>query len=143
MLGHLSLNVIAPADTEPNPVQMEFVRHSVEIYKNFIRPFLPEAQVYHHTPDTNQIRESGYCAYEIAAPDKGKGAMAVYTLTCAKAAQHTVIPKGIDAGKTYKVMLDNSGAAFEISGYELLSRGIPVQIPASMASELVLWEAVE
>ena len=38
MLTHMTLNVIAPADAEPNEAQMAFVKHSVALYKSFIRP---------------------------------------------------------------------------------------------------------
>lgn len=143
MLTHMTLNVVAPAAAEPNPVQMEFVRHSVEVYKNFIRTFLPDALVYHHTPDTNQICEDGFCAYEITSRDKCKSAIAVYALTCAKQDRYRVIPRGVHAGKIYKVTLDNSSAVFTISGLELINNGLAVSIPASMSSELVLFEAVK
>ena len=143
MLTHMSLNIVAPAATEPNPVQMEFVKHSVQIYKDFIRPMLPTAKIYHHTPDNSVVRDDGFCAYEIAAPDGSKGAVAVYTLTNAGQTSRNILPKGINAGKTYKVTLDNSRASFIVSGYELLNNGIRINIPASMASELVLFEAVE
>ena len=142
MLTHMSLNVIAPAATEPNPVQMEFVQHSVQIYKDFIRPMLPTAKVYHHTPDHRAAQEDGFCAYEIAAPDAGKGAVAVYALANAGHTEHCIRPKGIDVSKTYKITLDNSRAAFTLSGYALLHHGICIRIPASMASELILFEAV-
>ena len=142
MLTHMSLNIVAPAATEPNPVQMEFVKHSVQIYKEFIRPMLPTAKIYHHTPDNSVIRDDGFCAYEIAALDGSRGAMAVYTLTSAGQTSRNILPKGINAGKTYKVTLDNSRASFVVSGYELLNNGIRIHIPASMASELVLFEAV-
>lgn len=143
MLTHMSLNVIAPAATEPNPVQMAFVKHSVQLYKDFIRPMLPTAKIYHHTPDNGKVLDEGFCAYEIAAPDCRKGAIAVYTLTCAGQDSYRIIPRGITPGLTYRVTLDNSGASFQVSGYDLMSSGIQVSVPASMASELVLLEAVE
>ena len=143
MLTHMSLNIVAPAATEPNPVQMEFVKHSVQLYKDFIRPMLPTAKIYHHTPDHNIVRDEGFCAYEIAAPDGSKGAIAVYTLTSAGQTSRNIWPKGVNAGKTYKVTLDNSRTSFVVSGYELLNNGVRIHIPASMASELVLFEVVE
>lgn len=142
MLTHMSLNIVAPAATEPNPVQMEFVKHSVQIYKDFIRPMLPTAKIYHYTPDHTVIQDDGFCAYEIAAPDGSKGAIAVYALTNAGKINRFIQPKGVDLSKTYKVTLDNSRTSFTVSGYELMNSGIRIQIPASMASELILFEAV-
>ena len=141
MLTHMSLNVVAPAATHANPVQMEFVKHSVDIYKNFIRKFLPTSKVYHHTPEAVKALNEGYCAMEAASADGRQGAIAAYTMTCAKADSFTVIPKGIDISLNYKVTLDNSRTSFIASGYQLSTSGIPVSIPASMSSELILLEA--
>ncbi len=143
MLGHISLNVVAPAATKPNPIQMEFIKHSVDIYKNFIREFLPVSKIYHHTPETDLTLKNGYSALEISAPDCSKGAIVAFTLTNAKAEKFTVIPKGIDAGKKYKVTLDNSRTSFETNGFELTSSGICIDIPSSLCSELILYEATE
>ena len=33
-----------------SPQQIESARYHIEIYKTFIRPFLPTCRVYHHTP---------------------------------------------------------------------------------------------
>ena len=40
MLTHMTLNVIAPPMLEPNRESMDFIKHSTDIYKSFIRPFL-------------------------------------------------------------------------------------------------------
>lgn len=141
MLTHMTLNVIAPNHSEANSVQNEFVRHSVEIYKNFIRPFLPQAKIYHHTPETGLLKDD-FCVTEISSPDCRKGAIAAFTMSAAKAQGISIVPKGINIGATYKVTLDNSGASFTASGYELLTGGIPVSIPSSLSSELILYEAV-
>ncbi len=138
MLTHLTLNVINPADAKINDVQMEFVRHSVDLYKNFIRDILPESKIYHHVPETDR---NSFTALEIASPDGKKGAIAAYTLSMAKGENFTVVPKGINPAYNYKVTLDNTGAQFIVSGYELMAKGVKVNIPASMSSELVLFSA--
>lgn len=142
MLGHMSLNAIAPFGTEINPVQMEFVKHSVDIYKNFIRDFLPASKVYHHTSDTAENIKNGYSCLEIASADKSKGAVAAFTLANAKTDTFTVFPKGIDAGKTYIVTLDNSGEKFEIGGRQIMTHGIKIRIPCSLSSELILYKEI-
>lgn len=140
MLTHMSLNVISPAAANINPVQMEFVSRSVDTYKNFIRKFLPVAKTYHHTPDADK---NGVCILEIASPDGKKGATAVFMLSDAKLKNIRVYPKGICAGMNYKVTLDNSKSSFIAKGYELIANGIPVCIPSSLFSELILIEATE
>lgn len=139
MLTHMTLNVIAPAGAQINGVQADFVRHSVGIYKNFIRDFLPEAKIYHHTPETAHKPEDG-CILEIASPDCRKGAIGIFTLSDEKT-DFTVVPKGINAGMNYKITLDNSGAEFTVSGYELMTNGVKIKIPSALSSELILFEA--
>ena len=140
MLTHMSLNVIAPAGAEINTVQAEFVRHSVDVYKNFIRPFLPEAKVFHHTPESAKGADNG-CVLEISSPDCKKGAIGVFSFPCGKT-DFNVIPKGINAGMNYKVTLDNSGAEFNVSGYELITHGLKINLPSALSSELILFEAI-
>ncbi len=142
MLSHVSINVVSPAAANENPIQTEFVRHSLGIYKNFIRTFLPEAKIYHHTPEISAFESNNYIL-EIASPDCRKGAAAIFTLPDSKKSDIAVIPKGINAGLNYKITLDNSGTVYFQKGIEILSNGIPVSIPSSMSSELILFEAVE
>ncbi len=142
MLTHMSLNVISPAALPESPAQAEFIRHSVEIYKNFIRPFLPESKIYHHTPESGLLKDDFYIL-EAASHDCKKGAAAIFTLPNTRSSSLNFIPKGINAGTSYKITLDNSGASYAAKGFEILLHGIPVSITASMSSELVLFEATE
>ncbi|MBQ3006299.1 MAG: alpha-galactosidase [Clostridia bacterium] len=139
MLTHMTLNVIAPVGAQLNQVQADFVHHSVDVYKNFIRSFLPEAKIYHHTPESACRPEKG-CILEIASPDGRKGAIGVFALSDEKK-DFIIIPEGINAGMNYKITLDNSGAAFDVSGYELMTNGLKITVPSSLSSELILFEA--
>ncbi len=137
MLTHMSLNVFSPCDGEINTQQMEFVRHSTDIYKNFIRPFLSKSKVYHHTPEA---RNGNVTILEIAAPNKSKGAATVIALK--SGAEVTVKLKGADTSKIYKVTLDNNRESFNITGRELRYNGINVEIPSALSSELILYEEI-
>ena len=143
MLGHISLNVIAPAATIPNPEQMEFVQHSVQLYKDFIRPILPTCNVYHHTPEIKKTLTDGFTVLEIASPNRSRGAMTVFSMPGCKQSGTTVKLRGIDPAARYRVTLDNLRTTFEAEGRELAVNGIGVEIPAAMSSELVLYEAIE
>ena len=140
MLGHMSLNTVTPFGSENNPIQMEFVKHSVDIYKNFIRDFLPESKIYHHTPDTVETHKNGFSCLEIASEDKSKGAITAFTLVKPETDVFTIYPKGIDTGKTYIVTLDNNNETFEVSGRQLRSHGISIRIPTALSSELILYK---
>ena len=139
MLCHMSLNTVAPYTKTANPLQMEFIKHSVDIYKNFIRDFLPSAKIYHHTPDTKDATKNGFCSIEITSQDKAKGAIAAFTLVSPVSDTFTVKPVGIDAGKTYIITLDNTNEEFEISGRQLMTHGITIRIPSALSSELMLY----
>ena len=141
MLGHMTLNVIAPAGMTPNPIQMEFLQHSIGLYKDFIRPMLPTSKIFHHTPEAASNADGTLSILEIAAPDGTRGAMTVCTLVNA-AADLSIVPRGIDAGRTYEVTLDNCRSTFTVSGYELLTQGVRVKIPTALSSELVLYRAI-
>ena len=142
MLGHMTLNVISQPDSLINTKQLAFVRHSVDIYKNFIRKFLPGCKVFHHTPESDLCLKNGTLALEIAAPDGSRGAATVFALTCGQPEPIRFFPRGLDASKTYRVTLDNRGAVVTVSGYALQNEGILLRIPSALSSELVLFEVV-
>lgn len=137
MLGHISLNVISPEGARVNDEAMKFIKHSTDIYKNFIRTFLSDAVIYHHTPE---LYDKDVCVLEIGAPDKSKGAITVFAMCNTDAQNILVKPKGIDKAKNYAVTLDNEGCTFTVSGFEL-SKGIEVYLGSAMESELVLFES--
>lgn len=143
MLGHMSLNVVAPAATAPNPVQMEFIQHSVQLYKDFIRPILPTCKVFHHTPETYKVEQEGSMVLEIASPDGGRGAMTVFTMPGVNDTAVTVRLRGVDTGRKYRVTLDNDGSSFVADGKDLRMNGLILDIPCSMSSELVLFESID
>lgn len=138
MLGHISLNVISPASADINAEQMEFVKHSVDVYKSFIRPFLANSKVYHHTPD---VKNNEFSVLEISSEDNSRGAITVFALSSAKG-EIKVCAKGADQSKNYRITFDNSGESFVVSGRELKQKGILTDIPSSMSSELILYEVI-
>ncbi len=142
MFGHMSLNVVAPAATYPNPLQMEFVKHSVKLYKDFIRPFLPTCKVFHPTPDVKEAVRQGYTLLEIAAADGSRGVFGAFTLLQGGNMPIQVTLNGVDTGKQYRVTLDNSGESFVMSGMDLRMKGLTLQIPAALSSELVVYEVI-
>ena len=99
MLTHFSLNVFGQSDCEMNPEVIGFIRHSVDLYKSFIRPFLPQCNVYHHTPDTKDILKNGFLIIEDGAKDKTCGVIGIFSMTDTKSDVIKVYPKGINFRK--------------------------------------------
>ncbi len=143
MLTHMSLNVVAPAAAALNLVQLEFVKHSTDIYKSFIRPILPASKTCHHTPDSVQALKKGFTALEIYTPDKTKGAAAVFSLPGCKCKEINIKLKGVSAGYKYKVTLDNDRVSYAVSGSELCAHGIDIKFSSALSSELILFKTVE
>lgn len=142
MLTHMSLNVLSPVTAPMNEVQLDFVKHSVQLYKDFIRPFLCTAKTFHHTPNAAETFNDGYSALEIASPDGERGAAAVFNLCGTNETVRKIRLKGADASKQYEVTLDNNSEKFTVSGRELKYEGINVYVPASLSSELVLYKEI-
>lgn len=142
MLTHMSINVISPVTAPMNEVQLDFVKHSVQLYKDFIRPFLYKAKTFHHTPDVAETFTEGFSALEVASPDGERGALAAFNLGGANETVRKIRLKGADASKQYEVTLDNNNEKFVISGRELKYEGINIYIPASLSSELVLYKEI-
>ncbi len=142
MLGHMSLNVIAPMDVEINEKLSEFVKHSTDIYKNFIRPMLPDCLIYHHTPETNESYKNGFSVLEIASPDKTKGAVTVFSTENNNGSSIVIKPKGVSINKNYKIWLDNNRDSFNIPGFSLINNGILINLNSPMISELILFEEI-
>ncbi len=143
MLTHMTFGTLSENSMEYNPIQVEFVKHSIEIYKNFIRPILPSAYIYHHTPETRKCMENGEYMLEIASPDGSRGAATIMLLSFTTEKTLTFKPKGVDVGRKYKVTLDNTRSSFIMDGHELKMRGLEIYIPSAMSSELILFEAID
>lgn len=142
MLTHMSINVISPVTAPMNEKQLEFVKHSIGIYKDFIRPFMPTAKTFHHTPDVAETFTDGFTAIEIASPEADRGALTAFNLGGTNKTLRKVRLKGADASKNYEVTLDNNNEKFVVSGRELKYEGINLYIPASLSSELVLYKEI-
>lgn len=138
MLGHMSLNVISPATAKWNSQAMDFVRHSVDIYKSFIRPILPECKIYHLTPE----EKDEYNLLQIVSNDGTRSALTAIALRNIRNETIAVRPKGLHEGKTYRVTFDNSGNTLTLLGYELMAKGLFLRLPSSFTSELVLLEEI-
>lgn len=140
MLGHMSINIFSPRLAEMNPDALDFVKHSVSLYKAFIRPMLPESLYFHHTPTMADIEAAGFATLELATPDRSQAAIAVFSAPNG-GGETFVRPRGLDMGKTYRVWLDNSRTQCVMTGAALINEGVRVRIDHALASELLLFSA--
>ena len=134
-----SVGIIRPLSACDNPEQLAIVRHYVDLYKSFVRPMHADLKVFHHTPELPGDTATGVGVIELAGA--GRGMLGAFRLD--SGADHVfAIPKGARADRTYEVTFDATGARFRLSGYELL-RGLRLELPAALASELLLYREID
>ncbi len=143
MICKPSTNTYDPMDSEMNREELEFVKHSFDIYKSFIRPFMSDGSIYHHTPELYGIHPKGRSIIERASNDRKKGFIAVFNLVGTSPDHMTVYPRGIDEGMTYKVTLDNKRTSYIADGRSLTTEGIKIYLPVPLTSELILYDSVD
>ena len=148
LFGKPTTNSYNPVGSKNNCAQIAFVKHCYDIYKNFIRTFAEDSNIYHHTPEIYDLRPQGTGIIERAASDGSKSVIGVFRLADATDKQDVIVyPRGIDIGSKYKVLYDNEfikgrTAQSIVDGYNLINDGIRVRIEDSLTSELVLIEKI-
>ena len=83
-----------------------------------------------------------WCVLEYAAPDGSREVAGIFRLTGPGADCYRYRPRGLRAGSRYRVLVDNTGDLFELSGLELQRDGVHIQLESSLTSELLLIEAM-
>jgi alpha-galactosidase len=126
-----------------NPLQLERLKHAIDLYKQFVRPFHRESRIYHHTPTESGGEHPGWGVLELDARDRTRGIAALFRLEGSGASAHLFRPRGLDVAKTYAVTFDNAGQAARVSGFALATHGIVVRLESALTSELLVFEAVD
>ncbi|MDR2375273.1 MAG: alpha-galactosidase [Treponema sp.] len=142
MFTHITIGGITPAHVAVNEKQLEIIKHHLALYKEFVRPFIADSNVYHHTPELPRKKPIGYGALELDAADGLKGILGVFQLDTPQNGEIRIKLRGIDASRSYRVTFDNTGAVCTVSGYELTQKGVCINLEGALSSELVLYEAV-
>jgi len=122
---------------------MARAKHHVEIYKSFVRPMHGSSRIYHHTPVVEGFNPSGWGVLELASSDRTRAVVGLFRLSDPAAPEYTVRLRGIDAGRRYQVVFDNSGDEVVLDGYILSAVGIPIRLEAPLTSELLLVRAID
>jgi alpha-galactosidase len=132
---------IAPNQAEFNPLLRAKIRSEVARFKDWVRPVMAGARVYHHTPLTEVMQPAPWVVLEYARPDHARAAAWLFRTSADGAEEWVLRPRGLDQGRRYRVTLANSGQSFEMDGADLASRGIPVPLSSTLTSAMLLFEA--
>ncbi|MGA2975186.1 MAG: alpha-galactosidase [Spirochaetia bacterium] len=129
--------------SRPNPVQDARVRHYVDIYKSFVRPFHGNSRIYHHTPEVDGLDPHGWGALEMVSADRTRAIAGVFRLSDPAAPEYLLRMRGLDIGRRYRVTFDGTGESCLLDGFTLMKTGVTIRREAALTSELLLCEAVE
>ncbi|NLF02967.1 MAG: alpha-galactosidase, partial [Anaerolineales bacterium] len=142
LLVHPTLGWFHLRGAAPNPVQLERVRHAVDIYKRFVRPFHRTSRIYHHTPVVEGYDPHGWGVLELGSIDRSRAIVGLFRLSDPAEPEYLLRLRGVDAGRQYCVTFDNTGETCRLDGYALSRVGIPIGLQSALTSELVLAEAL-
>ena len=127
----------------PNPLQLARIRHMVDIYKNFVRPFHPTSRIYHHTPVVRGLDPHGWGVLELASQDRTRALVGLFRLSDPAEPEYVLRLRGVDASRRYRVTFDNTGESVVLDGFTLVKVGVPVRLETALTSELFLVEPAD
>jgi len=142
LFGHPLVAFLNPVPSQLNPVQAERVRHMVHLYKTFVRRYLRDGRIFHHTPVVTGPEPQGWGVLELASRDRLRAIVGLFQLATPNAQEYLLRVRGLDAGRRYRVTFDNDGQTSEVDGLVLMKQGLVIRVEAPLASELLLFEAV-
>ena len=149
LFGKPTSNSYHPFDSEQNEDMLAFIKHSYDIYKEYIRPYITEGRIYHHTPEISEPMPEGNGIIERGDVSRSRSVIGVFRLSNMPDKEDIIVyPRAIDPSGRYRVVYDNevlaggSGDGSIVDGYALVNSGIRVRLADSLTSELIIIERV-
>lgn len=131
-----------PLGSEWNLPMLERLRHYVDLYKGFVRPFMNTGRIYHHTPSLEGPEPRGWGILELASSDRSRAICGLFQLSAPQQSECVLRLHGLDVSKRYRVTFDNDKRSCEIDGFSLMKQGITVRLEGPLTSELLLFQAL-
>ncbi len=140
---HPTIGGLTRKGLAPNPIQVQRVKHTLDIYKSFVRPIHNTCRMYHHTPEVNHPGPHGWGVMEMASADSTKAMVGLFRLSDPASDEYTLRLRGLDVSRRYNVTFDNTGNTCVVDGYKLMHEGVRISIGSALTSELLLIEAAD
>jgi hypothetical protein len=132
MMGWLTIMLDTTAWTEQ---QRAAAKHEIRVYKEQLRPFIRDAELYHISLRPDGVHWDGL---EYFDPKRGKGVVYAFHGSTESEAGHTYKLRGLAAGKQYRLHFeDHSAPDRTVSGRELLDSGLMINLAVPNSSELI------
>jgi alpha-galactosidase len=137
--------MFTPPGVAANPQQLEQVAHVVQLYKEFVRPFMSTSRLYHHTPVLPGPDPTGLGILEMASRDRSRAVAAAFVLSDPSPADREahIRFRGLDHGRRYRVTADNHREVVDATGLDLATHGLPIGLTGPLTSELWIVEALD
>lgn len=142
LFTHFKVTGVAATLAERNQATWERWQHGFKLYREFCRPMLSRSLLFHHTPIQNQRELGEWVVLESATPERDKAFIGVFRLQGAQGDDYVVRPRGLDAGRQYRIRYDSAGYERVVDGGLLVDEGLRIRIGSALRSELLLIEAV-
>jgi hypothetical protein len=104
---------------------------------------IASCKVFHHTPEIREQTPEGWCVIEYATPDMSKAIIGAFRLAGNGEVERTIKFRGLSRRKHYRLWSDNSDEWIEVSGRELVDRGVLVRLTHALTSELLMASEME
>jgi len=113
-------------------------KQEFQLYKERLRPLIRDADLYHVSPRPDGVHWDGIQYYD---PKPGHGVIYAFRGSITTEPTHTFVLQGLRRDAVYQVRFrDHSSPDRSITGRELLTTGIKLNLPMPLSSELVLLD---
>jgi hypothetical protein len=110
------------------------------LYKADLRPLIRDADLYHVSSRPDGVHWDGI---EYFDPVEGRGVLYAFRGSATTESTHIFALQGVRASRAYRLHFqDHSAPDRNATGSELLSRGITVNLPVPLSSELIFLQEV-
>lgn len=138
MQSRIIFRGISPSMEEMAEPMLSLVQKELQLYKEQLRPVLTgKCHVYRHDNQNGVLDPVPWSANEFALPDGSAAYIVVQRLANANEDTLLLRPKGLRGNKKYRIYWDRSGDTWELTGAQLRTQGILVQIENLIGSELL------
>jgi len=135
MMGWLTIMI----DTKSwSDEQRAVAREEIDLYKKELRGLIRDANLYHVSPRPDGAHWDGI---EYWDPSRKRGVLYAFRGTIENENSHSFVLKGLNPSGRYLLKFhDHSAPDRSMSGRELMTKGLPVQLRLTNSSELVFLE---